>query len=231
MKKYKYLLIDLDNTILDFDLAQDKALNELFLKNGINKDRLQAVKDYYLPLNHQLWLDLEQGKISKKQLINTRFEILFKHFGLVLDGEKLALEFEMILGKYGDLIIGARDLLIKLKAKGFKLYALTNGIFNIQKNRLKNADIEQYFDDVFISQEFNYAKPHPNFFKLATEKIKDFNKKQALMIGDSLTADIQGAINFEIDSLWYNPKKLNSDLPITYNVANYQELLNILIKE
>lgn len=231
MKKYKYLFIDLDNTVLDFDLAQDKSLDRLLLQNGIKQQQLQEIKTFYIKLNHQMWLDLEQGKITKKQLIDSRFQILFKHFNIDLDGIKLAKQFEDILGDYGDEIVGASQFLNNLKQAGYKLYALTNGITNIQKRRLNNSNISQYFDDVFISQEFNSSKPHARFYELVSLKIEGFNKEKTLMIGDSLSADIQGAINFGIDSIWYNPNSLNNNNLATYTAKNFKEIEEILIKE
>lgn len=231
MKKYKYLFIDLDNTVLDFDLAQDKSLDRLLLQNGIKQQQLQEIKTFYIKLNHQMWLDLEQGKTTKKQLIDSRFQILFKHFNIDLDGIKLAKQFEDILGDYGDEIVGASQFLNNLKQAGYKLYALTNGITNIQKRRLNNSNISQYFDDVFISQEFNSSKPHARFYELVSLKIEGFNKEKTLMIGDSLSADIQGAINFGIDSIWYNPNSLNNNNLATYTAKNFKEIEEILIKE
>ena len=78
--KYKYLLFDLDHTLLDFDAAEDIALSQLLKEEGVVD--IQAYKDYYVPMNKALWKDLEQKKITKAELINTRFAKLFAHFGI-----------------------------------------------------------------------------------------------------------------------------------------------------
>ena len=75
---YKFLLFDLDHTLFDFDTAEDVALTQLLKEEGV--DNIQAYKDYYVPMNKALWEDLEQKKITKHELVNTRFSRLFEHF-------------------------------------------------------------------------------------------------------------------------------------------------------
>ena len=77
---YKFLLFDLDHTLLDFDKAEGIALTQFLSQEGV--EDIQAYKNYYVPMNKALWKDLEQKKISKEQLINTRFARLFSHFGI-----------------------------------------------------------------------------------------------------------------------------------------------------
>ena len=85
---YKFLLFDLDHTLLDFDTAEDVALTQLLKEEGVAD--IQAYKDYYVPMNKSLWKDLEQKRITKAELINTRFAKLFAHFGIIKDGSYLA---------------------------------------------------------------------------------------------------------------------------------------------
>ena len=226
--KYKYLLFDLDHTLLDFDAAEDIALSQLLKEEGV--EDIQAYKDYYVPMNKALWKDLEQKKITKAKLINTRFAKLFAHFGIEKDGAYLAERYQFFLSKQGQTFPGVEDLLKKLISQGYELYAATNGITYIQTGRLEQSGIAPYFKEIFISEQLHTQKPDAEFYEKIGARIPNFDKNQTLMIGDSLSADIQGGNNAGIDTIWYNPHHLeNKSLAQpTYEVDSYQALLDCL---
>lgn len=228
--KYKFLLFDLDHTLLDFDAAEDIALSQLLKEEGV--EDIQAYKDYYVPMNKALWKDLEQKKITKSELINTRFTKLFAHFGVEKDGAYLAELYQFFLSKQGQTFPGVEDLLKKLISKGYDLYAATNGITYIQTGRLEQSGIAPYFKEIFISEQLHTQKPDAEFYEKIGARIPNFDKNQTLMIGDSLSADIQGGNNAGIDTIWYNPHHLeNKSLAHpTYEVHSYKDLLNYLGK-
>lgn len=225
---YKFLLFDLDNTLLDFEAAEEFALDELLKEQEV--EAIEAYKAYYKPMNQSMWQDLEQGKIAKSELVNTRFSKLFAHFGREVDGKALAKAYQNHLSKQGQLYHGARELLVDLTDRGYKLYAATNGIATIQKGRLKVSALEPFFQKIFISEEVGSQKPEVAFYHHIANSIPGFNKSEALMIGDSLSADIKGGNDFGIDTVWYNPKKnqKSSSLHPTYEVPSYQMLLDLL---
>ncbi len=117
---YKFLLFDLDHTLLDFDLAEDVALSHLLKEEEV--EDIQAYKDYYVPMNKTLWKDFELKKITKQELVNTRFAKLFAHFGIEKDGAYLAERYQFFLSKQGQIFPGVEDLLKKLIHQGFELY-------------------------------------------------------------------------------------------------------------
>ena len=228
--KYKFLLFDLDHTLLDFDAAEDIALTQLLEEEGV--EDIQAYKDYYVPMNKALWKDLEQKKITKSELINTRFAKLFAHFGIEKDGAYLAERYQFFLSKQGQTFPGVEDLLKKLISQGYELYAATNGITYIQTGRLKQSGIAPYFKEIFISEQLHTQKPDAEFYEKIGACIPNFNKNHALMIGDSLSADIQGGQNAGIDTVWYNPQHLENTTQLhpTHEVHSYKDLLNCLGK-
>ena len=228
--KYKFLLFDLDHTLLDFDAAEDIALSQLLKEEGVVN--IQAYKDYYVPMNKSLWRDLEQKKITKAELINTRFAKLFAHFGIEKDGAYLAERYQFFLSKQGHTFPGVEDLLKKLISKGYELYAATNGITYIQTGRLEQSGIAPFFKEIFISEQLHTQKPDAEFYEKIGARIPNFDKNQTLMIGDSLSADIQGGNNAGIDTIWYNPHHLvNKSLAQpTYEVDSHQALLELLDK-
>ena len=225
---YKFLLFDLDHTLLDFDTAEDVALTQLLKEEGV--EDIQAYKDYYVPMNKLLWKDLELKMITKKELVNTRFAKLFAHFGIEKDGTYLAERYQFFLSKQGQTFPGVEDLLKKLISKGYELYAATNGITYIQTGRLEQSGIAPFFKEIFISEQLHTQKPDAEFYEKIGTRIPNFDKNQTLMIGDSLSADIQGGNNAGIDTIWYNPQHLENKTQAqpTYEVDSYQALLDCL---
>lgn len=228
MTTYKFLLFDLAHTLLDFETAEDVALTQLLEEASVAD--VQAYKDFYVPMNAQLWRDLEQKKITKNQLISTRFAILFDHFGQTVDGLAYAERYQHFLSQQGQTFEGARQLLQELKERGYHLFGATNGITYIQEGRLQRSDVADLFERVFISEQAGTQKPDVAYFDWIASQIDGFEKKAALMIGDSLTADTQGGNNAGIDTVWYNPDGKENTGPAipTYQVNSYQELLELL---
>ncbi|EFX36868.1 YjjG family noncanonical pyrimidine nucleotidase [Streptococcus infantis] len=225
---YKFLLFDLDHTLLDFDAAEDVALTQLLKEEGVAD--IQSYKDYYVPMNKSLWKDLEEKKITKQELVNTRFSKMFSHFGIEKDGVYLAERYQFYLAQQGQVFYGAMELLDSLIDRGYELYAATNGITTIQTGRLAQSGLAPYFNQVFISEQLQTQKPDALFYKKIGQQIAGFSKEKTLMIGDSLTADIQGGNNAGIDTIWYNPHHLkNKSLAQpTYEIDSYQALLDCL---
>ena len=227
---YKFLLFDLDHTLLDFDAAEDVALTQLLKEEGVTD--IQAYKNYYVPMNKALWKDLEQKKLTKQELVDSRFAIGFAHFGITVDGAEMALRYQDYISLQGQSFPGAEDLLARLEKAGYQLYGATNGVTAIQEGRLAHSTIAPYFKEVFISEQLHTQKPEPAFFDKVGQLIPGFSKEETLMIRDSLTADIAGGNAAGIDTAWYNPdhKENTSQVVPTYTVSNYQEIADLLIK-
>lgn len=227
---YNFLLFDLDHTLLDFEAAEDVALELLLKEAGVTD--IQAYKDYYVPMNKVMWEDLTAGKISKPELIRTRFARLFAHFGQEVDGATFAERYQHYLSQQGQVLEGATTLLETLVEKSYRLFAATNGVTFIQKGRLAQSGLSPYFEQVFISDEVGLHKPQQEFYDYIAKVVEGFDNSRALMIGDSLTADVQGGINAGIDTVWYNPAGLENVTTIqpTYTITNYSSFLEMLEK-
>lgn len=229
---YTHLLFDLDHTLLDFDRAEDLALTYLLEEAGVASRDFKVYKDHYIPMNRSMWEDLNHGLITKPELLRTRFSRLFEHFGQEVDGSHLAGRYQHFLSQQGQELPQAHGFLSNVKDRGHKIYAATNGVSYIQRGRLQASSILPFFDNIFISDEVGAHKPSTDFFEKIADQVNDFHPDSALMIGDSLTADIQGGNNAGIDSIWFNPNGLVNETPAvpTYQVKNYQEILTILSK-
>lgn len=192
---------------------------------------IKVYKDHYIPMNRAMWEDLNHGLITKPELLRTRFSRLFEHFGKEVDGSFLAGRYQHFLSQQGQELLRLM-LLADVKDRGHKIYAATNGVSFIQRGRLQASSILPFFDDVFISDEVGAHKPSTDFFDKIANQVHDFHPSSALMIGDSLTADIQGGNNAGIDSVWFNPSNIVNETPAvpTYQVKSYEEILKILSK-
>lgn len=225
---YKFLLFDLDHTLLDFDLAEDVALRLLLEEAGVSD--IQTYLDYYVPMNKAMWQDLTLGKISKADLIATRFARLFAHFGQEVDGLVFAHRYQEHLSQQGQIFDGVEEFLTELAQNDYRLLAATNGVTYIQKGRLAQSGIAHFFEKIFISDELGYHKPEKEFYDAIAREVEGFKSHQALMIGDSLMADVLGGNNASIDTVWYNTANLVNETIAkpNYTVKSYAELLQIL---
>lgn len=226
MMKYKKLIFDLDNTILDFRDTEEKALKKIITTYELpyTTETIQSYKE----INHGLWQKLEQGKITREKLFTSRFFLFLEKFGIEVDGEKVENMYRKALGEGFLMMDHAHEILTILKKSGYELYAGTNGVAKTQKQRLAGADLNHFFEDIFISEEIGVEKPDPQFFQYIFETLNSHNKEEYLMIGDSLTSDIKGAQNVGIDSVWYNFADIKVDtkvVPSTYSITNLLDLL------
>ena len=228
--RYTTILFDADGTLLDFSRSEDEAIRETMLAFDILPDDERV--SVYSEINDKLWKALERKEIEKEVLLYRRFELFCEHYGFVADAKKMAAEYMKNLSTKGHIINGADELCERLFGK-VKMYIVTNGVEFIQNGRFARCPIEKYFEKRFISGVIGYEKPDVRYFECVAEEIPSFEKSKALIVGDSLTSDIKGGINFGIDTCWYNPKKKDApaDMDITHVAFSFDEIYRVIIGE
>ena len=225
LDKYKYLLFDLDDTLLDFGKAQVLAFKKLLEDENIEYSDESFEK--YETINKSLWRSFERGEISNKEVTSERFIRFFALFGMKVDGSEVDNRFRSYLAEGHQLFVGIIEMLEKLSLT-HKLYIASNGIGITQHTRLKNNNLNKYFDKIFISEEIGSKKPDREFFDIILKEIGVEDKGEVLMIGDTLTSDILGANNVGIDSCLVDIHGIeNSEINPTYKIAKTIDLLNI----
>ncbi|CAM5214492.1 2-haloacid dehalogenase OS=Ureibacillus acetophenoni OX=614649 GN=SAMN05877842_10977 PE=4 SV=1 [Ureibacillus acetophenoni] len=229
MKQYQTLLFDLDDTLLDFNEAENQALEKLF--SELELPLTEDMKETYKMFNTGLWRAHEEGKIGREELVNTRFAIFFEHYGKKVDGPEYERKYRSYLDEGHQLIDGAMELIQDLASK-YELYVVTNGVFTTQEKRLKESGLEPYFRKVFVSEVIGYQKPKKEFFDYVFQSLGNVDFEKTLIIGDSLTSDIKGGEVAGIDTCWFNPfgKKNNIDVQPTYEIRKLEELKGLLDK-
>ena len=225
---YEIILLDADGTLFDYDKAEEVALKKALSFIGVNSG-LDEIRERYRAINSALWLELEQGKITKDQLKFNRFSWLFAEFDISYSAKDFSLHYSKYLGEGSYLLCGAEELCRELSKK-HKLVILTNGMKEVQLARLSGSTIKQFIHQIVISEEVGVSKPNPYIFEHTLNTLNHSDKSSVLMVGDSLTSDIQGGLNSGIDTCWYNPNNAKNELEIKpkYEISELNVLHNIL---
>ncbi|HEX3022764.1 MAG TPA: YjjG family noncanonical pyrimidine nucleotidase [Lachnospiraceae bacterium] len=225
--KYDIIIFDADETLFDFDYSEKVAFRNTMLDYGFDYEENYHLK-LYLEINNKLWKELENGLTTLEKLKTERFDRFIKRLGANIDSYELAEAYENHLADCSILFEGSIPLIESL-CNNYKLFIVTNGITRVQEKRIRRSEIAKYFDGITISEEVSVAKPDPKIFDYALSNC-DFDKKRVLMVGDSLTSDIQGGINYGIDTCWLNTKgKVNhGKIKPTYEIKNIMDLSKIL---
>lgn len=226
-KHYPWLWFDADGTLFDFHKAEGLALKGAFL--AVSAPFQDGYLDIYRGINQQLWQALERREITQPVLQLRRFELLLEALQLAGSATELGAAFVEQLAACAELIDGAQDVLYTLQAKS-RVAIVTNGLKAVQRSRLDRSPIRDYVADVIISEEVGAAKPKAAFFDAAFARLGNPAKADVLIIGDSLTADIRGGVDYGIDTCWYNPagEAHPDDLAITYEITRLHDLLDLL---
>ena len=225
--KYSFLLFDADHTLFDFNKSEYLALKSALEELGCPST--DAHIERYSDINVKYWKMLERGEIDKISLKLARFVEFGREFGFEDKAEALSDLYMENLAHESHLFDGALELVEKL-SESYRLFIITNGVKSTQDGRFGVSPITQYFEKIFISEVVGAEKPSIEFFDAVANGIEGFDKSRALVIGDSLSSDIKGAINSKIDCIWYNPMKKSAPegWDITYTVSNFDEILDIL---
>lgn len=231
MKKYKHLFFDLDHTLWDFETNSKETLLELYSKYNLSEKLSGSQEDFlktYFRINDEKWDLYRDGLIDKKRLRKERFMETFQNFGL--EDEAFSYQFEV---EYIDqcphktgLIPYTLEVLEVLYSK-YELHIITNGFSEIQDIKLSKSGLKPFFNHIIASDQIGVNKPAAKVFVESLNQAKA-TRKESLMIGDNLVADILGAKNCGIDQVFYNPQSTKHSENLTYEIQSLNELLAFL---
>lgn len=226
-KDYSILLLDADDTLLDFRTAERHALERLFRLHGYEPTPERTA--LYSTLNRELWDRLERGEMEREEILRVRFPRLLDRLGWPGDGEEWEWQYREGLAQGHELVEGALEV-CRMLSKSRRLYILTNGVAHTQCARLKASGLLPYLRRVFVSEEAGAQKPDRAFFRHVFQQIPDFRPDRALMVGDSLLSDMKGGHDAGVDTCWYNPKGLPvpRDGTVTWSIRHLEELLALV---
>ncbi len=227
MTSYTWLILDADGTLLDFRRAEAVALEETPIQMG-----LQVSSDFpgtYHAINDSLWREFEAGVLHAHEVRNERFIRVFEKLGIAGDSNAFGEAFLKKVIRESTFIDGAELLLTRLKNR-IGLVLLTNGFADVQRARIAQLGLGDTFDHVIISEEVGAAKPDRAIFEIAFERMGGPDKANVLIVGDSLSSDIRGGLDYGIDTCWFNTDQRanTTEIEPTYEIGHLNEIAELL---
>ncbi|WP_054252881.1 HAD family hydrolase [Neofamilia massiliensis] len=226
----KYILWDIDGTLLDFSLAEEKALRASFKEFDLPWPGQKFLEDYR-KINKEFWEKLERKELEKIQVLEGRF---YKAFDLYkLDTSSIPAfnkSYQKHLGSVAAFSPYGLEVVLDLK-KTYKQFAATNGTITAQKGKLKKSGLDQILDGIFISDQIGYEKPDPRFFQSVLDHVGDSIPEEYIIIGDSLTSDMKLGKNCGIKTIFYNPKNLKIDKDLVdFEISDLRQVKSLIEK-
>ena len=232
MENIKIVFVDIDNTLLDFDGYVRSCMKDGFRHFGIGVYE-PWMYDVFTAENNKLWNMIEEERLDFAGLEKVRWNIVFEKLGFHFDGLVFEKYFRAYLNESAIPVEGSFDLLDSLKSK-YVVCAASNGPYDQQRHRLEIGGMLKYFDHVYISEKIGFSKPSAEFFDFC---LNDINSKrtepvsanECVVIGDSITADIKGALNYGMNAIFYDrdPAKNRSAALNGKNVITVTSLKDI----
>lgn len=222
----EFLFLDLDDTILDFHKAERIAISRTIREFGV--EPAEEILSLYHEINDWHWKQLEQGRLTRAEVLVNRFGVLFEKMGKEVDAAKCAKIYEKNLSTGHYFLPGAEEAVDSLHKK-YRLFLASNGTAVVQKSRMTSANLYRFFEKVFVSQEIGHNKPSRAYFEGCFAQIPGFDRKKAMIVGDSLTSDIQGGINAGIKTVWVNPgHRQSGEIKPDYEIEALSQLEALL---
>ena len=222
----KVILWDIDGTLLNFEEAEKHAIRACFAQFGLGECTAHMLADYS-GINRVYWQKLERGEMTKPEILIGRFATFFEKYGLdVSCAPAFNAQYQVSLGDTVCFNPNGLEVVTALQGK-VKQYAVTNGTKVAQQRKLERSGLEQLLDGVFISEDLGIEKPGIGFFHRVWERIGPYDPDEVMIVGDSLTSDIQGGNNAGILCCWFNPsgKAIPNNLRIDHDIRDLSELL------
>jgi putative hydrolase of the HAD superfamily len=228
---YKDLFFDLDHTIWDFELNSKETLWDLHQKYQLESkgiDNFDVFYNSYSIHNHRLWDRYTKGFIKQEELRWKRIYLSLLEYKIADEAlsKEMSVDYLDILPNKKNLFPYTIEILDYLKNKDYKMHLITNGFESVQFKKIKNSNIADYFIEVITSEASNSLKPNKEIFDYAL-KASNAKLESSIMIGDNESADIQGAINAGMDSIFVNHLQVEPTVPATHTITHFKELENI----
>jgi 2-haloacid dehalogenase len=223
----KAVLIDIDDTLLDFRKSAETAIRLCFEKYGLLFT--PNVIETFHTINDELWRKIERKEITKQEMYGLRWVTIFNALGIDRDGIEMEALFRSTLSGIAEPVDNAYELLEYLYKK-YPLYAASNSSYEHQRKRMTQSDMLKYFQKMFVSETVGALKPAKEFFDFCFGEMGNPKPCEVVIIGDSLTSDIIGGVNYGLKTIWFNPnnKEFPPNLSPTYTVNDLREIKDIL---
>ena len=222
----KAILWDIDGTLLDFLKSEEYGIRQCFKEFQLGECTDEMLRRYSA-INRKWWEKLERSECTKPEVLVGRYREFFAAEGISCDRvEEFNDSYQIHLGDKAFFHEGGEEAVRALKGR-YLQYAVTNGTAVAQDRKLQKSGLDQLLDGIFISEKLGFEKPDVRFFEAVFSAIP-CKREECIIIGDSLTSDMQGGINAGIETWWYNPKGLSADRPVDRIIKNLSEIPTLL---
>ena len=233
MPPYKYIFVDLDDTIWDFERNAKSSLMDVFDSKHLNRyfDSFEHFFDLYITNNTLLWKLYSEGKVTKAELNLQRFKYPFLKMGVEVNDEfvlQMGSDYLNLLPEKTALMPYAHELLEYLSPR-YPLTIVSNGFIEVQQRKMESSGIGHYFSHVVLSENVGALKPDKRIFEHAL-LLNNAQPHETIMLGDNFEADICGAQNAGIDTIYFNPKGkpiLETQTPPTFHIQSLEETISV----
>lgn len=231
MQKYSVIFFDLDHTLWDYDKNSSETLTDLYHNYKLHElggVSLDAFLKQFGKVNNNLWDQYNKGEISRETIRNERFERIFKSMNIEISDQALKMsdDYISLCPLKTHVLPHTYDVLDYLKSR-YELYILTNGFNDVQEIKIDKSNLRNYFRGMITSESAGYKKPSREMFQFALQSA-NCSAHETIMIGDNLKTDIYGAMNAEIDAVFFNPHGIDHRYDPHYEITSLNELTNIL---
>lgn len=202
----KWVFLDLDNTLWDFDANAREALKELYHRHSLHLHcdwHVDAFISLYQDVNAAYWKRYEKGEVDKETLRTARFYDTFNQMGIpsALQPTNIWQEYLEICPIMKVLMPGAFDAVKRIHEK-YKIAILTNGFEKTQALKLYANGLEPMVDLVVSSEALGLAKPNVKFFEEAL-RLAQVSANEVIYVGDNWQTDVKGGLSAGIVTFWY----------------------------
>jgi putative hydrolase of the HAD superfamily len=231
MKKYQEIFFDLDHTLWDHDKNAEDTLHELYdffhLKN-LGAHSAHRFVEVFLEVNPYLWSLYEKNQITSATLRSQRFQLILERLGVVSEGlsDEISDAYLDLCPRKAAVFEGAHQVLDYLAGK-YPLHLVTNGFDEMQQLKIQASGLTPYFREMFTSNRTGYKKPEAGIFHYSLQN-RSLSPNNVIMVGDNPEADIEGAQNVGIDTIWFNPTQQVHSVQPTHSISQLLELKDLL---
>ena len=225
--RIKHVFFDLDHTLWDFETNSDKTFRYIFERNTVNLD-FDLFVETYRPINRKYWKLFREDKVSKSDLRYLRLKEAFDALQFKAEDElihTLSEEYIAFLSSNNALLENALEVLAYLEQK-YRLHIITNGFEEVQHRKLSSSNLRPYFDQVITSERVGVKKPDPRIFNFALE-VAGASSDESMMIGDNFEADILGARNVGMHTVFceFNGEVATEEVTTIKNLIELKQIL------
>jgi len=226
--KYKHLFFDLDHTLWDFERNSSESLKDIFHNSNLTSHGVNSLELFvqsFLRINTELWDKFDRGLLHHTYIRENRFKMVFEELGVLCpeNHEEIGEIYLQTLPGKKHLLEGALELLDYVSEKGYNLHIVTNGFNDIQAKKISSSGISHFFQNLITFENANAKKPDPKIFAYALD-VSGALPEESIMIGDNWIADVLGAKQFGLDTVYVNPAGLKFEESPTYDIRRLEEL-------